>query len=376
MSTREHPPQLRAQAQETWRQIFNEELRMFESEAAWADYVRSTLSSARELGDAVERSGECQTEHLQCVVRPSSRAGRSAMRANDSIHSIPSLDGQGQDQRQLALADLHSEFTLWGSTPSPPAPPAPPPAAAAWAPRLAAGAGGGGGGGGGGCVGCDGGGGGGCDGAASSATLRSRTASRELPEVEAGSILFDVGSSVLGSHMRRSISHAAVVENPLSTIGAGGDERKVGWCTAQRLHLQEQEYASSSREISTPAPAPGCEAAGGAVVSAFSPSSSYGLYSVDAAGGDREQVSRRVTTDTQFSGVDGSDAGKEEVSPACESESMRSASSLNPSSADPHSATRTDLRSIPQMPAESPGSWWSAESRQRSRELNSREVSL
>ena len=376
MNTREHPAQLRAQAQETWRQIFNEELRMFESEAAWADYVRSTLTSARELGDAVERSGECQTEHLQCVVRPSSRAGRSAMRANDSIHSIPSLDGQGQDQRQLALADLHSEFTLWGSTPSPPAPPAPPPAAAAWAPRLAAGAGGGGGGGGGGCVGCDGGGGGGCDGAASSATLRSRTASRELPEVEAGSILFDVGSSVLGSHMRRSISHAAVVENPLSTIGAGGDERKVGWCTAQRLHLQEQEYASSSREISTPAPAPGCEAAGGAVVSAFSPSSSYGLYSVDAAGGDREQVSRRVTTDTQFSGVDGSDAGKEEVSPACESESMRSASSLNPSSADPHSATRTDLRSIPQMPAESPGSWWSAESRQRSRELNSREVSL
>ena len=85
MSTREHPAQLRAQAQETWRQIFNEELRMFESEAAWADYVRSTLSSARELGDAVERSGECQTEHLQCVVRPSSRAGRSAMRANDSI---------------------------------------------------------------------------------------------------------------------------------------------------------------------------------------------------------------------------------------------------------------------------------------------------
>ena len=82
-----------------------------------------------------------------------------------------------------------------------------------------------------------------------------------------------------------------------------------------------------------------------------------------------------MTTDTQFSGVDGSDAGKEEVSPACESESMRSASSLNPSSADPHSATRTDLRSIPQMPAESPGSWWSAESRQRSRELNSREVS-
>ena len=283
---------------------------MFESEAAWADYVRSTLSSARELGDAVERSGECQTEHLQCVVRPSSRAGRSAMRANDSIHSIPSLDGQGQDQRQLALADLHSEFTLWGSTPSPPAPPAPPPAAAAWAPRLAAGAG----------------------------RRRRRRRRRGLrrrrrrrlrrrgefgyppvancepraSEVELGSMLFDVGSSVLGSHMRRSISHAAVVEN---AGAAGGDERKVGWCTAQRLHLQEQEYASSSREISTPAPAPGCEAAGGAVVSAFSPSSSYGLYSVDAAGGDREQVSRRVTTDTQFSGVDGSDASKEEVSP-------------------------------------------------------------
>ena len=46
MNTREHPAQLRAQAQETWRQIFNEELRMFESEAAWADYVRSTLTSA------------------------------------------------------------------------------------------------------------------------------------------------------------------------------------------------------------------------------------------------------------------------------------------------------------------------------------------
>ena len=183
-------------------------------------------------------------------------------------------------------------------------------------------------------------------------------------------MLFDVVSSVLGSHMRRSISHAAVVEN---AGAAGGDERKVGWCTAQRLHLQEQEYASSSREISTPAPAPGCEAAGGAVVSAFSPSSSYGLYSVDAAGGDREQVSRRVTTDTQFSGVDGSDSKEEVSSPT--GESMRSASSLNPSSADPHSATRTDLRSIPQMPAESPGSWWSAESRQRSRELNSREVS-
>ena len=215
-----------------------------------------------------------------------------------------------------------------------------------------------------------GGGGGGCDGAASSATLRSRTASRELPEVEAGSILFDVGSSVLGSHMRRSISHAAVVEN---AGAAGGSEApKVGWCTAQRLHLQEQEYAS----FRAPAPAPSCEAADGAVVSAFSPCRSSGLSSADAAGGDREQVSRRVTTDTQFSGVDGSSLdSKEEVSSPT-GESMRSASSLNPSSADPHSATRTDLRSIPQMPAESPGSWWSAESRQRSRELNSREVSL
>ena len=73
--------------------------------------------------------------------------------------------------------------------------------------------------------------------------------------------------------------------------------------------------------------------------------------------------------------LDGSSLdSKEEVSSPT-GESMRSASSLNPSSADPHSATRTDLRSIPQMPAESPGSWWSAESRQRSRELNSREVS-
>ena len=63
----EHPSHLRAHAQETWRQIFKEELRMFDTEAAWADFVRSTLTSARELGDAVERSGECPTEHLQCA---------------------------------------------------------------------------------------------------------------------------------------------------------------------------------------------------------------------------------------------------------------------------------------------------------------------
>ena len=77
MVTREHPSHLRAHAQETWRQIFKEELRMFDTEAAWADFVRSTLTSARELGDAVERSGECPTEHLQCAAPPRAASWRS-----------------------------------------------------------------------------------------------------------------------------------------------------------------------------------------------------------------------------------------------------------------------------------------------------------
>ena len=56
MSAREHPAQLRAQAQETWRPIFHEELRLFESEAAGADGGASSWRLTRDCCGAAAHS--------------------------------------------------------------------------------------------------------------------------------------------------------------------------------------------------------------------------------------------------------------------------------------------------------------------------------
>ena len=251
------------------------------------DYVRSTLTSARELGDAVERSGECQTEHLQCVVRPLAPVARRCARTTGSTPYPRRARTSG-----AALADLHSEFTLRDAVAAG--------AASAAARRRGMGA------------------------AAAACWRRRRRRRRRrglrrrrrrrlrrrgefgYPPVanceprasRGGGRLDPLRCRVVGARQphapldlarrrrgergrrRRRRAQGRVVHRPAAApAGAGVREQLAG-----------DQCAGAGAGLCT---------AGGAVVSAFSPSSSYGLHSVDAAGGDREQVSRRVTTDTQ-----------------------------------------------------------------------------